>query len=444
MKLRRPISFVLLTTTALLAPAVVPAQTLDQYGGYAGLSIPGGATGHFRVAKLNNRWMFATPAGNAFWMLGVYNVDVDEHVTDLGRTYKQVVIAKYGDADLTWGPQQNRRLKAWGFNTLGEYANKWTVPWTTINDPRWPGGVQPVQVPTISFPLQGASYSLRNLNGYANGPVKELYWALDGHFTGHRGHFPDVFDPNFDQWVNGCASAQVGNSPWLLGVSSDDTDYLTGFGPGPDFDSGGHAHPHLGFVALLSPPTQMQNPSLNITYTDTKVYTKHALRTFLAAKYGNIGALNTAWGSTYTTFDSNGSWPNGSGLLDENGKGTWVGTDSVSLGNAAPAVKADLDSFLYNIAEQYFSIYRTRIKQRTPNALYLGPTTVGAWNAPARRQILKAAGEYVDVPANNLGWQSGKARVHSPTRRRHTDRDLGGLVRQPGLRTFPAPGALVQ
>ncbi|HWT78617.1 MAG TPA: hypothetical protein VN648_07420, partial [Candidatus Methylomirabilis sp.] len=341
----------------LLAPSPVLAQSLDKYGGYKDLPVPGGATGHFRVAKLNNRWVFATPDGNAFWMLGVYNVTGDDHVTDSGKTYSQVAIAKYGDTNLTWGPQQVRRLKAWGFNTLGEYSVSWTQPWAT--DPGWPGGVQPVQMPAIPFPLQGALYSLRNANGYANGPVKELYWALDSHFTGYRGHFPDVFDPNFDQWVNG-AMGQYGDTPWLLGMSSDDTDVLTGFGPGPDFDSGGHTHPHLGFVALLSPPTQVNNPSSNITYTDTKVYTKSALRTFLAAKYGTIGALNAAWGSTYTTFDSNGGWPNGSGLLDENGKGAWVGTDSVSLGNAASAVKADLDSFLYNIAVQYFSIYRTR------------------------------------------------------------------------------------
>ncbi len=180
----------ILAAVLALTPSISPAQTLDQYGGYVGLSVPGGATGHFRVAKLNNRWMFATPAGNAFWMLGVYNVDVDEHVTDLGRTYKQVVIAKYGDADLTWGPQQNRRLKAWGFNTLGEYANKWTVPWTTINDPRWPGGVQPVQVPTIPFPLQGASYSLPQSERLRERPRERALLGAGRPFHGPPGALP--------------------------------------------------------------------------------------------------------------------------------------------------------------------------------------------------------------------------------------------------------------
>jgi hypothetical protein len=361
----------------------------------------GQATGHFRTMKVGNRWMWVAPNGNAFWMLGIYNVDISNRVDDLGSTYHARVIAKYGDADLTWGPQQNRRLKAWGFNALGEYANKWTLPWTTVVNPKWPGNVQPVKLPAVPYPLQGALYSLTNVNNYAPGPVKELYWSLDFHFTGYRGKFPDIFDPNFDLWVASrvasAAYAQAATSPWLVGLSSDDTDYLTGFGPGPDFDTGGHTHAHLGYITLLTPPVQSSNPSLRVTYSDPKVYIKYALRNFLQARYGTVGALNSAWGSTYTTFDSDGGWPSGRGLLDENGKGAWVGTDANGLSNANATVRRDLDDFLYEIAKQYFAVYRTRIKQSYPNVLYLGPTTIGGWGAPPRRQILQAAGEYLDV-----------------------------------------------
>jgi hypothetical protein len=231
--------------------------------------------------------------------------------------------------------------------------------------------------------------------------VKELYSSLDFHFTGYRGKFPDIFDPNFDLWVasrvTSAAYAQAAASPWLVGLSSDDTDYLTGFGPGPDFDTGGHTHAHLGYITLLTPPVQSSNLSLRVTYSDPKVYIKYALRNFLQARYGTVGALNGAWGSTYTTFDSDGGWPSGRGLLDENGKGTWVGTDANGLSNANATVRRDLDDFLYEIAKQYFAVYRTRIKQSYPNVLYLGPTTIGGWGAPPRRQILQAAGEYLDV-----------------------------------------------
>ncbi len=86
-----------------------------------------------------------------------------------------------------------------------------------------------------------------------------------------------------------------------------------------------------------------------------------------------------------------------------------MGTDSVGLINTTPTVKADLDDFLYEIAKRYFSIYRTRIKQYYPNALYLGPTTVGGWDAPARRQVLRAAGQYLDVLRTT--WNGDQARL---------------------------------
>jgi hypothetical protein len=404
---RRRFMVGLTAAAALAAPAAregwaaetQDGATRDEFGGVRATGASRGVA--FRVQKLGDRWTWLTPEGNPFWLRGVYNVNVSTSKTDRSLTYREQVIAKYGDADLRWAPAQNRRLRQWGFNAIGEYASSYTLPWATINDPRWAGGKQPVRMPAVPFPLQAASYAQRNLFNFAKGPVKEIYWALDAHFKGYRGQFPDIFDPNFDQWVTGRVAAteyaQAAASPWLLGFSSDDTDYLTGFGPGPDFDTGGHTHPHLGYVALLTPPTQAENSRIGVTYTDAKVYIKHALRDFVRARYNTVAALNTAWGSNYTTFDSDGGWPNGRGLLDENGKGRWVGTDPSALRDARGRVGTDLDDFLYEIAERYFSIYRTRIKQRYPHVLYLGSSTIGGWGAPPRRQILRAAGQLVDV-----------------------------------------------
>ena len=72
MNLRTRTSFLLLVASLFLTPSITPAQTLDQYGGYTGIAVPGGGTGYFRVAKMNNRWIFVTPDGNAFWMRAVY------------------------------------------------------------------------------------------------------------------------------------------------------------------------------------------------------------------------------------------------------------------------------------------------------------------------------------------------------------------------------------
>jgi hypothetical protein len=407
----------------LLSGISAVAQNLDQFGGYTDLPVPGGATGYFRLGKIGNHWVLATPSGNAYWMRAMYATNVDDHVDDRGSTYRTRVIAKYGDADLTWGPQQNRRLLSWGFNAHSEYASAYVLPWARSNDAKWSTSTQPVKIPAVPFPLQASSYSLRNVLGFASQPVKQLYYPLARNtkylaYGGYVGHFADVYDPNFAQWIGGrLASTEFASyaaSPYLLGFSSDDGDYTTGLGAGMDFvPSQGNYHPHLGYIVAITAPTQTSATieGQSITYKDTTVYSKLAWRDFLIARYGTIGALNSTWETSgfYTSFNSTGAWGTGTGLLDEDGRHTWMGTDPFGLTGAAAAVRADLDDFLYQIANQYFSIYRTQIQANYPHALFFGPTTVGAWNAPARRQVLRAAGQSLDLM--RISWNGSQAQL---------------------------------
>ena len=91
-------------------------------------------------------------------------------------------------------------------------------------------------------------------------------------------------------------------------------------------------HEDFGYILAASNPNMPSSYAQGYTYSDQTLYSKLALRDFLAKEYGNIGALNVAWGTSYTTFDtsdpsgdvgiSNGSYASygtGSGLLDENG-----------------------------------------------------------------------------------------------------------------------------
>jgi hypothetical protein len=390
---------------------------LDQYGGIKDVKV-GEASGAFTRTKIGDRWVLVTPEGHPFWMIGVYNVAVSGSRDDLGGTYKDRVTAKYGDSSVRWGPQQVRRLRSWGFNTIAEYANKWVLPWSTYGGHSSPwsrGGGQkgpwpnPERMPAVAF-LWPSQYALRNQNQRAPGPAKEILRATDAHYRGYRGRFPDVFDPNFAIWIEG-ELRSYGANPWIIGISVDDSDTLFGFGAGPDFDSlpAGKTNPHLGFITLLTPPTQAENKELRITYTDTKVYTKYALRDFLQSRYKTIEALNAAWGSTYTSWDSDGGWPDGRGFLDENGKGAWIGQDATKLSGARPALRTDLDDFLYELADKYFSTVRAAVKRRMPNTLYLGPTSVGSWSTPSRPQVLKAAGRSVDVL--RVSWAGQKDRL---------------------------------
>ena len=92
---------------------------------------------------------------------------------------------------------------------------------------------------------------------------------------------------------------------YMIGMSVDDGDQMYGFGKGPDF-GGGYNNAHLGWIVLTMSPLQTANPNKGFVYPDTVVYSKRALRDQLAAKYKTIAALNAAWGSQYTTFDSSG------------------------------------------------------------------------------------------------------------------------------------------
>jgi hypothetical protein len=127
-----------LTSRRSAASAAANAPGPGSGDGYGGVPVRvGRGTGFSRVEKVRDRWVLLTLEGNAFWMLGVYHVEGSTHIDDRGSSYLKRAIAKYGDADLTWGSQRVRRLRTSGFNSLGEFSSKRTLPYTTF-DKIWP------------------------------------------------------------------------------------------------------------------------------------------------------------------------------------------------------------------------------------------------------------------------------------------------------------------
>ena len=206
MNLRRLLLIASLILAFSLVPSFAPAQTLDQYGGYKELPVPGGGTGYFRVAKLNNRWVFATPLGNAFWMRSVYVVNS----MDAGKAYDDAIKYKYGGSRALWASQSITRLMSWGFNAIGEYAatGSWNVlPVGTYNSP-----ANRVKAPFIR---------LIRPSTYAYGAVKDIVFGTDPTvYTGWRGNFYDVYDPAWPavvaRWANDQPGAR-GNTQTLVG-----------------------------------------------------------------------------------------------------------------------------------------------------------------------------------------------------------------------------------
>ena len=382
----------------------IGSARVDRFGGVVTPGAKARATGNWRTAKLGDRWVLLTPEGNPFWMIGIWDVSGDVHRDERGVTYDQRLMTKYGTEQVKW-LQANRRLRSWGFNTIAPYSYRMLLP--TDSETEWTGTEQPVKMSFVWIANSPAYVGLKQR------VFKNLYAGKDPNVTvlgdPASGIFPDVFDP---AWVRNAYQifaadrglAEQAQSPYLVGVFSDDSDNLSGFGPGPDFATqpAGQTHPHLGYLALVTAPTQEKVRGSAAQYADTQVHTKARLCDFLREKYGSVEALNRAWGASYTTFSSDGGWPNGKGLLDENGRAShrWLGSGDPTLPSTAganPNMVRDLDDFLYLIARQYLSTVRGAVRTVAPQALFFGPTTIGGWQAPARAPIYRAAREFLDV-----------------------------------------------
>jgi hypothetical protein len=358
---------------------------LDEYGGLADAPVPGGERGFFRVAKVGDRWTLVDPVGNAYWMLSVYVVSGH----DGGEAYQATVHAKYPDTRFSSTRQALRRLRSWGFNTIGEYSSSYASPIGMYG--RREGN--PEHMPFLQLVNVSASC-------IRAGNAKNLYEGLDRSVYRSRiGTFVDAFDPGLPDCAVSMITKAAGNftggvssladNPWLLGLTIDDADHTSGL------RSLSHVHP--GWVAAVTSPRQAGNSKYRLTYSNATVYAKLAFRDFMKARYNNdINALNASWGSDYTTFESAGGWGSGTGLLDENGRNPWIRITRFngSLEELPPNVALDLNAWLLQLARKYFQVMTTASKTVLPHHLVFGPAALDAANRP---EVLRAAGDYVDM-----------------------------------------------
>jgi len=123
-----------------------------------------------------------------------------------------------------------------------------------------------------------------------------------------------------------------------------------------------------------------------------------------------LGSINYSDGSLAVTFSTApaagavitvnyiyGGWPRriagGTGLLDEDGSSPWIGKDFVALSDTNPTVKADMDAFLQQQLDTYFSQMSSAIHTWLPHHLILGPAGLSPM---ARPIVFQEAGKYID------------------------------------------------
>ncbi len=307
---------------------------------------------------------------------------------------------KYGGV-AQWTVQRNKRLLSWGFNVLGEYHEDRGLPVGVY------GGQQgsPVRLPFIVFPnvlLQ--AYNSPSRFGMAD-PLKNIVAGVSPkYYNAWHGRFLDIYDPHtIDAYrgalkrANATITGGFASQSWALGITPDDADVMFAFKGGPK----GKVNKYVQPVYLIAIAKFFYTAGDDQHYTseagnnkreykDGKLYSKYAWVDFLKKKYGTIAALNSAWGSNYATFDDDGGYGEGKGLLDEDGRHQdWLGSDFYSLSDAKPAVRDDMNAFLYEFARHYAETMVKAIREVDHHHLIFSPIALNSWGARAREQALK-------------------------------------------------------
>ncbi|MFA5090330.1 MAG: carbohydrate binding domain-containing protein [Candidatus Omnitrophota bacterium] len=226
-------------------------EGFDKYGGWTG--IKGEVTGCFHTQKIGNRWWIITPAGNVFFatvMSGVRFSGIPETDSEK-RPYQETCLRKYSN-ETTWAETSIKRLKDWGFNTVGNWSSK------------------------SVFSFSRLPYLMDvDIGKKAPNVIPQGYY----------GYFPDVFDPLFAESFRANVEEKIKWYPQL----TDDT-WLIGYflADEPSWYGSKQRRGALvdDFIAL---PENM--------------YGKKAWRDFIAKKYGKIENLNLAWGKNLKSFD---------------------------------------------------------------------------------------------------------------------------------------------
>ena len=500
---------ILLFATVLFVSICAVAQTqLDEYSGVLDATCPAGATGTFYTAKISNHWVYCDPLGHPYIHRGVYYVGYqDDHTAApyIPQSWDATTSSKYPDAE-TLNSTAVARLRSWGFNGIGPGGYRMAYPY----DPYGPAVA--TATPFINYFGNNAHISCEQTS-----TCKNLWYLYDPTIgTGSNYHLTDVYDPNYapvvmSVYANDCNLSSAGSSncygsstasqsPYFIGGVAGDSDYFTGFEAGVDFPTtpAGKWFDHAGWVILNSAPRQTMNPFATTAapFTDITNHSKAQLATFLQNEYGSIVALNSAWGTNYTTFGStaaqavnestgvsstgsevsftlkhanvdrysvlitigttaaggdsgtpnsaynligagitsgsinystgavtltstltgaitvsyyyNGFGNGGTGLLD-NYQPTYNNATTSPDSYGTAAYKADLDNFLEGYAYTFLVAMKNGFKTYAPNNLFLGPSSIGSWQAPARCPVLKAAGQILDV--GQLSFDGSQAQL---------------------------------
>jgi hypothetical protein len=326
------------------------------------------ATGFFRVAQQAGKWWLVDPDGALFFSLGVDVVTPHEATILTGRESMFTSLPGPGEPlarfyatarGIHSGPvKEGRTFNFYQANLERTHGPSFFDPWRERALTR---------LKSWGFNTVG-NWSDQRL--YKNGQVPYVATvsisgrhARVGSGSDYWGKMHDPFDPRFAESVRNSLRgvvAQVTGDPWCLGYFVDNELSWGGFG-----DEGGRYGLGLGALSLSAE----SSPA------------KRAILDQLKRKYGEISRVNAAWKTNLRDWQALESpWKPSSGLAG------W-----------STEFKADLATFVKELARTYFKTIRQGLKTADPDHLYLGCRF--AWRT---EEAVSASAEFCDVVSFNI------------------------------------------
>ena len=328
----------------------------DQYGGIiAQHNATEALKAYPHTAKIGTHWQFFDALGNPVIIKALDSMYLDagfEGYTRYNEAYNLLMKGKYAigvgpqdgftDPSQRWAYWERCKAIAAGMNTAGfsgadPVTESWLIPSSgfatvPLTQPMCGtvacgtgGSVTDNRMPYIAagnndwpaYLVTGNKASCSSPQAASSCPTTELKKigsTFPDPFELAAASRPNKLDNLFQNWFNNNL-----NDPWIFGVWAGQVDSLTGLLL---------YHPHLGMTVAKGDPIRSAGCGAGCTYADTKFYAKYQLHDYLYTLYsGNLTNLNTAWGTSYTTFGCTGDSGSSTAICTSN-----QGVDNVAVG----------------------------------------------------------------------------------------------------------------
>lgn len=303
-------------------------------------------SGFFRIGQQDGVFWLVDPDGGRFLSKGVNTVSFDQdYVEATHRTpYADACREKYGSR-YVWRAAVANRLASWRFNTIGCWSDELVAS---------AGSSLLATTPTATL---GASFRLHRRDQL----------------------FPDVFDPAFAEHVRASATqhcARRRNDAGLLGTFIDNELYWS-----PDW---------RGADELLT---------LFLNLSRHRPGRVEAIAR-LQARYGDFSQFNAVWRTPARSWEELGAIGHVEApffRMPPGGLNDALEAKANSSNPVRAAFSADCDAFVAVVAERYFDICVSAIKEADPNHLVIG-SRFGYQPQPG---VIDAAARYLDVLSFN-------------------------------------------